>query len=324
MPNPKREIAGDCGQPGLPLSSRLKISLLGLGKEFQMVGMRRPQKRISVTRCCVFTRRRPIKGSLVESNRLTVRLEKQATLLRRRRTAADGTDSNWWLLVWGMEKSVGSLQLFIYKKGRAFSGRHPDALPAQHSTCLALRPAAPPLPSTVCTACGSLVDPTTYVLQYDTWAPLAPKALKTGHNHYISGHGKEARDNKNLKNYSDRLGTSLIKNYRFCPIGHWQQHQRKSNRFTSTLRWPHLPWTYSKPPKLKGVLPVSTRANQRIRAAMKSLKFNLLGGISDFLSSSISREGYHLSWRAIFGSKINHTASWKREISKMGVQARQM
>ncbi|KAJ6607558.1 hypothetical protein B0H10DRAFT_2305989 [Mycena sp. CBHHK59/15] len=204
MPNPKREIAGDCGQPGLPLSSRLKISLLGLGKEFQMVGTRRPQKRIS-SRCRpTLAEGRAIKGSLVESNRLTVRLEKQATLLRRRRTAADGTDSNWWLLVWGMEKSVGSLQLFIYKKGRAFSGHHPEsggALPAQHSTCLALRPAAPPLPSTVCTACGSLVDPTTYVLQYDTWAPLAPKALKTGHNHYISGHGKEARDNKNLVRY---------------------------------------------------------------------------------------------------------------------------
>ncbi|KAJ6616932.1 hypothetical protein B0H10DRAFT_2219106 [Mycena sp. CBHHK59/15] len=63
------------------------------------------------------------------------------------------------------------------------------------------RPAAPPLPSTVCTGCGSLVDPTTYVLQYDTWALLAPKALKTGHNHYISGHGKEARDNKNHVRY---------------------------------------------------------------------------------------------------------------------------
>ncbi|KAJ6579803.1 hypothetical protein B0H10DRAFT_1962792 [Mycena sp. CBHHK59/15] len=153
MPNPKREIAGDCGQPGLPLPSRLKIRLLDLGKEFQMVGTRRPQKRIS-SRCRpTLAEGRAIKGSLVESNRLTVRLEKQATLLRRRRTAADGTDSNWWLLVWGMEK--------------------------------------------ICTGCGSLVDPTTYVLQYDTWALLAPKALKTGHNHYISGHGKEARDNKN-------------------------------------------------------------------------------------------------------------------------------
>ncbi|KAJ6455719.1 hypothetical protein C8R45DRAFT_881173 [Mycena sanguinolenta] len=60
----------------------------------------------------------------------------------------------------------------------------------------------------VCTSCAELAEPSLVVLAsdfdypttttYDGWIPVAPKALKTGRNRYLSGQGKELRDGKNL------------------------------------------------------------------------------------------------------------------------------
>ncbi|KAF8212384.1 hypothetical protein K438DRAFT_1663244 [Mycena galopus ATCC 62051] len=60
----------------------------------------------------------------------------------------------------------------------------------------------------VCTNCAELAEPSLIVLAsdfdlpsstaYDGWIPVAPKALKTGRNRYLSGQGKEVRDSKNL------------------------------------------------------------------------------------------------------------------------------
>ncbi|KAJ7905350.1 hypothetical protein B0H14DRAFT_2659939 [Mycena olivaceomarginata] len=56
--------------------------------------------------------------------------------------------------------------------------------------------------------CAELAEPSLIVLTsdidyppptvYDGWIPVAPKALKTGRNRYLSGQGKELRDGKNL------------------------------------------------------------------------------------------------------------------------------
>jgi hypothetical protein len=60
----------------------------------------------------------------------------------------------------------------------------------------------------VCTGCAELVEPSLIVLTsdvdypapttYDGWNPVSLKTVKTGRNRYLSGQGKEARDNKNL------------------------------------------------------------------------------------------------------------------------------
>ncbi|KAJ7273573.1 hypothetical protein B0H12DRAFT_1090061 [Mycena haematopus] len=60
----------------------------------------------------------------------------------------------------------------------------------------------------VCTNCAELAEPSLIVLAsdidhpaataYDGWIPVAPKALKTSRNRYLSGQGKEIRDGKNL------------------------------------------------------------------------------------------------------------------------------
>ncbi|KAF7338412.1 hypothetical protein MVEN_02067000 [Mycena venus] len=60
----------------------------------------------------------------------------------------------------------------------------------------------------VCTVCAELAEPSLIVLTsdidypaptaYDGWIPVAPKALKTSRNRYLSGQGKELRDGKNL------------------------------------------------------------------------------------------------------------------------------
>ncbi|KAJ7098054.1 hypothetical protein B0H15DRAFT_928396 [Mycena belliarum] len=60
----------------------------------------------------------------------------------------------------------------------------------------------------VCTVCAELAEPTLIVLTsdmdypapttYDGWNPVSLKTIKTGRNRYLTGQGKEARDNRNL------------------------------------------------------------------------------------------------------------------------------
>ncbi|KAJ7694226.1 hypothetical protein B0H17DRAFT_476508 [Mycena rosella] len=60
----------------------------------------------------------------------------------------------------------------------------------------------------VCTNCAELAEPSLIVLTsdidypaattYDGWNPVSLKTVRTGRNRYLSGQGKEVRDNKNL------------------------------------------------------------------------------------------------------------------------------